>query len=140
MIQWRRKVWGIHGISYADKMCLNETKSKAHTDKYLSDNFAIENGLRQGDGSSQLLSNFALEYAIRTGQDIQVRLKLNGTHQLLAFAGNENILGGGINTINKDKESSVYASKEDGLEINVEKTKLFCRVFTKMQVKTGTKK
>jgi hypothetical protein len=33
--------------------------------KYLSDNFPIQNGLKQGDALSPPLFNFALEYAIR---------------------------------------------------------------------------
>jgi hypothetical protein len=31
----------------------------------LSDNFRIQNGVKQGDAFSPLLSNFALEYAIK---------------------------------------------------------------------------
>jgi hypothetical protein len=44
------------------KMCLYETYSKVHISKHLSDNFPIQNGLKQGDALSPLLSNFALEY------------------------------------------------------------------------------
>jgi hypothetical protein len=47
------------------KMCLNETYSKVCIGKNLSDKFPVENGLKQGDGLSPLLFNFALEYAIR---------------------------------------------------------------------------
>jgi sorting nexin-29 len=47
------------------KMCLNETYSKVHIVKYLSDTFPIQNGLKQADALRPLLFNVALEYAIR---------------------------------------------------------------------------
>jgi hypothetical protein len=42
-------------------MCLNETYSTVRKGKYQSDNFPIQNGLKQGDVSSPLLFNFGLE-------------------------------------------------------------------------------
>jgi hypothetical protein len=92
--------------------------------KHLFDSFPIQNGLKQGDALSPLLFNFALEYAIRKVQENQVGLKLNGTHQLLAYADGVNLLGDNIDTIEKKKsETLIDASKEVGLEINVWKTK-----------------
>jgi hypothetical protein len=66
--------------------------------------------------------SFALEYAIRKVQENQVGLKLTGTHQLLAYTDDVSLLGDNIDTIKKDTETLIDASKEVGLEINVEKT------------------
>jgi hypothetical protein len=46
-------------------------------------------------------------------------LKLNGTHQLLAYADDVNLLGDNIDIINKKTETLTDASKEVGLEVNV---------------------
>jgi hypothetical protein len=46
------------------KICLNDTYSKVHIGKHLSDNFPIQNGLKQREVLSRLLFNFALEYTI----------------------------------------------------------------------------
>ena len=105
------------------KICLNEISNKVRVGKHFSDMFHIWNGLKQGDALSPLLFNFALEYAIRSFQGIQNGLKLNGTHQLLVYADDVNILGGRVNNIDNDTEASVVAGKEIGVEVNADKNK-----------------
>jgi len=105
------------------KMCLTETYSRVRVGKDLSDMLPIRNGLKQGDALSPLLFNFALEYAIRRVQVNQGGLKLNGTHQLLAYTDDVNILGGSVHTVKENAETLVVATKETGLEVNADKTK-----------------
>ena len=78
--------------------------------------FLITNGLKQGDALSPFFFTFALEYAIRRDQVYQDDFKLNGTHQLLVYAVDVNILGGSVRTI-------VVSSKKTGLEVNAGKSK-----------------
>jgi hypothetical protein len=72
-------------------MCLNETYSKIAIGKHLFDSFPIQNGLKQRDRLSLLLFNFSLQYAIRKVQENQMGLKLNGIHQLPAYADDEDL-------------------------------------------------
>jgi hypothetical protein len=64
-------------------------------------------------------------------------MKLNGTHQLLAYADDVNLLGDNIDNIKKNTETLIDASKEVGLEINVEKTK-YMLLSRYQNVKIGT--
>jgi hypothetical protein len=50
-------------------------------------------------------------------------LKLNGTHHLLVYADDVNILGGSVHAIKKNTEALVVASKETGLDVIADKTK-----------------
>ena len=64
----------------------------------------------------------ALEYTIR-GFRKPGGLIQNGTLQLLVCADYVNILGRSMHTIKKNKEALVVGSKENELEVNVDKTK-----------------
>jgi hypothetical protein len=48
-----------------------------------------------------------------------VGLKLNGTHQLLTYVDDDNLLGDNIDTLKKSTETLIDTSKEVGLEINI---------------------
>jgi len=84
------------------KMCLTETYIRVRVGKNLSDMIPIRNGLKEGDALSPLLFKIALKYAIRRVQVNQDGLKLNGAHQLLAYADDVNILGGSVDTVKKN--------------------------------------
>jgi hypothetical protein len=77
-------------------------------------------------------------------QENQVGLKLIGTHQLLAYAHDVNLLGENVDTVKKNTETLIDPSKEVGLEINVEKTKYMLlsrrqNVGQKRDMKIGNK-
>jgi hypothetical protein len=52
-----------------------------------------------------------------------VGLKLNGTHQLLGYVDDVNLLNVNKETTKINTNTSTDASKEVGLEVNIEKTK-----------------
>jgi hypothetical protein len=95
-------------------MCFNEKYGILCICKQFSDSFPIQNGLKQD--SLPPFFYFALEYAIRKFQENQVGLKLNGTHQLLAYVGDVTLQWHNTETVTN-------ASKEVGLEVNADKTK-----------------
>jgi hypothetical protein len=68
-----------------------------------------------------LLSNFAIEYAI-SEVEYQAGMKLNRSHQLLAYADDVNLLGDTIDTIKKNIETLIDVSRKVGIEINIKKT------------------
>jgi hypothetical protein len=106
--------------------------------KFQSDKFPVQNGLKQGGTLTLLFFNFALEYAIRRVQENQEGLKLNGTHQLLAYS-DYIIMGENTDTIKKDKEALLDASKV-GLEVNLEKAKYMLMSYSqKIGQKHSTK-
>jgi len=70
-----------------------------------------------------LLFNFSLEYAFRRVQLNQDGLKFSGTHHLLVYADDVNILGRSVHTIKKNTKTLLIGSKEIVLEVNADKTK-----------------
>ena len=59
-----------------------------------------------------LLFDFALPYTIKRVQVNQNGLKLNGTHQLLVYADDVNILGGNVHTVKENTEALIVAKTD----------------------------
>jgi hypothetical protein len=63
-----------------------------------------------------------------------VGLKLNGTHQLLVYVDDVNLLGDNIDTIKKNAPTLIDACEEVGLEVNIS-IQVCCCLITRMQGK-----
>jgi hypothetical protein len=68
------------------KLFPKETYTRVRVGRQLCDTCRTKNGLRQGDGLSPLLFNFALEFPIKRVKVNQDGLKLNCTFRLIIYA------------------------------------------------------
>jgi hypothetical protein len=73
--------------------------------------------------SVMILLTLSIAYSKAKVQVNQDGMKLNGAHQILAYADNVNILGGSVHTVRENAEALVVATKEIGLEVNTDTTK-----------------
>ena len=55
--------------------------------------------MKQGDALSPLQFNFVLEYSIKGMQETNFGLDMNGTHQVLDYADDVNLVGDDIGTL-----------------------------------------
>jgi Reverse transcriptase (RNA-dependent DNA polymerase). len=105
------------------KTSLDETQSKVIKGNHLSSSFPIDNGLEQGDALSPLLINFALKYAIGKVQETNLGLDMNSINQILAYAGDVNLIFNHIKTIARNADMLLNACKDVDLALNTGKTK-----------------
>jgi len=80
------------------------------------DRFPIRKVLKHGDALKPMIFNFALHYAIRRFKVKRNCLKINGTHQLLAYADDVSIISVSVHTIKGNEITLVAATMEVGVE------------------------
>jgi hypothetical protein len=83
------------------------------------------------------LLQFASVYAIMKVRKIGWN-KLNGTHQFMTYADDVNLLRDNIDIINKITDILFHASREAGLQVNIEKISICWYLVTRMQIKIRT--
>ena len=88
---------------------------------FLSSSFPIESSLKQA--LLLILFNFALVYTIRNVQRNNLGLDTNGTHQVLAYVDDVNLIGYDIRTVERNADVLLNFCVHIGLSVNTGKTK-----------------
>ena len=79
--------------------------------------------MKQGDALPPPPFNFALEYAIRNVLETRLGLDMNGTHQVMVYVDDVNLIGDVFRTIEGNVDVLLNACKGIGLAVNAGKTK-----------------
>jgi hypothetical protein len=61
--------------------------------------------------TGNLFVGLVIQHAIRKVQETQVRLKFNGTHEVLVYADDVNLFGGNIDIMRKNTGTLIEAGK-----------------------------
>lgn len=105
------------------RMTLEGSKSCVRVQNDLSKTFDIGSGVRQGDGLSATLFNFALEIVIRRAHLNNTGTILHKSSQVLAYADDIDLIGRRKATVEEAFQSLEEASNTVGLQSNIDKTK-----------------
>jgi hypothetical protein len=100
----------------------------------LCDAFPVQTGPKQGDALSPSLLNFVLRH--QEGPRNERALELNGTHQLLVYADDVNLLGENINIKKKSTEALLDTSKEVSQEVTPKELSTCSCLVTRLQTKS----
>jgi hypothetical protein len=104
------------------KKCLNETCNTGPIGRNLSDTFPLQDGLKQGDDLSPFAFQLCFEICHQKVSKEPGKTDIEWDTSVLAYA--DKYSGRKRNTTQKHIKALSDASKEFGLEMNPEKTKL----------------
>ncbi|GFW79531.1 reverse transcriptase domain-containing protein [Trichonephila clavipes] len=105
------------------KATLKNVCCRIKIQKYLSEPFTTERGLRQGDSLACLLFNLVLEKCIRDGSLDRSGTLWNRSLQLLAYADGIDIIGRSEKAVKEAFQALEISATNMGLTINEDKTK-----------------
>jgi len=114
-------------------MTLRNTTGKVKVQNMMTEEFAINKGLRQGDTLSTKLFNVVLEKMMRHIQINKGGSIYKRTLQILAYAGDVNLIGRSTGRLNDAVIQMEEGANEVGLRINEEKTKYMINTINKVR-------
>ncbi|GFT10571.1 reverse transcriptase domain-containing protein [Trichonephila clavipes] len=105
------------------KATLKNVRCRIKLQKYLSESFTTERGLRQGDSLACLLFNLLLEECIRESSLDRSGTLWNRSLQILSYANDIDIIGRSEKAVKEDFQALEISATNMGLTINEDKTK-----------------
>lgn len=124
-----------HKLIRLIRMTMEQTKGSVRINGNVSDEFKIENGLRQGDPLSTALFNLALEKVIRGSGINRQGTIYHNTHQCLAYADDLTIIATTEKHLKKVVRNLEKTARIIGLRINEQKSKFMIMGSTRNEEK-----
>ena len=103
-------------------VCLEGARSRVSVGGQHSDAFAVNSGLRQGDGLSPLLFNLVLEWVVRAIENIPGGVNFGGPIKNLGYADDLDLMGESREEVRRFCSQLLVTARRVGLEVNAEKT------------------
>ena len=103
-------------------VCLSDVRCRVVADAQLSSAFAVNTGLRQGDGLSPTLFNLVLEKVVRSLENVPGGVNLGGRIKGLGYADDLDLLGESREDVRRLCAELLIQARRVGLEVNEEKT------------------
>jgi len=103
-------------------VCLSGVRSRVVANGRIGDAFAVNTGLRQGDGLSPLLFNLVLEKVVRCLENVPGGVNLGGCIKELGYADDLDLLGETRDDVRRLCGELLETASRVGLEVNEGKT------------------
>lgn len=109
-----------HKLINLTEIGVQDSRAKIRVDRELSEDFAINIGVRQGDGISPILLNLALVERLQKTKELRREVKVGADLNILAFA-NDVVLPETVENLSSRAE--VFTKEGKKMELNLNKKK-----------------